>query len=98
MQTTGKIIEKLLEVSGENENGNWVRSGFVLLTADDRGDTLCFEVSGIDRCTVVRQLAVGETVVVTWKPTSRKYADRWFTSLRCYEVLRLKKGGDNVTQ
>ena len=93
MQTTGKIIEKLLEVSGENEKGCWVRSGFVLLAADDRGDTLCFEVSGTDRCTMVRQLAIGETVVVTWRPTSRKYADRWFTSLRAYEVMRLAREG-----
>lgn len=95
MQTTGKIIEKLLEVSGENENGYWVRSGFVLLTADDRGDTLCFEVSGTDRCTLVRQLAVGETIVVTWRPTSRKYADRWFSSLKAYDIMRLQKGGQN---
>ena len=91
MQTTGKIIEKLLEVSGENENGYWVRSGFVLLTADDRGESLCFEVSGTDRCQLVRQLAIGETVVVTWRPSSRKNADRWFTSLRVYEILRIKK-------
>lgn len=97
MQTTGKIIEKLLEVSGENENGYWVRSGFVLLTADDRGDTLCFEVSGTDRCTIVRQLAVGETIVVTWRPKSRKYDDRWFTSLRANEIMRLaKEGKQNV--
>lgn len=91
MQTTGKIIEKLLEVTGENENGYWVRSGFVLLTADDRGDTLCFEVSGTDRCNLVRQLAVGETIVVTWRPNSRKYADRWFSSLKAYDIMRLQK-------
>lgn len=91
MQTTGKIIEKLLEVSGENENGYWVRSGFVLMTADDRGDTLCFEVSGSEKCGIVRTLSVGETVVVTWKPNSRKYTDKWFTSLRAYEIMRLKK-------
>lgn len=98
MQTTGKVIEKLLEVSGENENGNWVRGGFVLLTADDRGDTLCFETNGTDRCNLVRQLAVGETIVVTWRPTSRKNADRWFSSLRCYEIAKLKKGDNNVTK
>lgn len=98
MQTTGKVIEKLLEVSGENENGYWVRCGFVLLTTDDRGDTLCFETSGIDRCNLVRQLAMGETIVVTWRPTSHKYADRWFTSLRCYEIAKLQKGRGNVTQ
>lgn len=95
MQTAGKIIEKLLEVSGENENGYWVRGGFVLLTADDRGDTLCFEVSGSDRCEMVRQLAVGETVVVTWRPASRKYEDRWFSSLRAYDVMRLAREGYN---
>lgn len=91
MQTTGKIIEKLLEVSGEKENGYWVRSGFVIMTADDRGDTLCFEVSGSEKCGIVRGLSIGETVVVTWKPISRKYADKWFTRLWVYEIMRLKK-------
>ena len=95
MQTAGKIIEKLLEVSGENENGYWVRGGFVLLTADDRGDTLCFEVSGTDRCEMVRQLEVGETVVVAWRPASRKYEDRWFSSLRAYDVMRFAREGYN---
>ena len=98
MQTTGKVIEKLIEVSGENENGYWVRGGFVLLTADDHGDTLCFEVNGTERCQLVRKIAIGETIVVTWRPASRKVADRWFSSLKCYDIARLKKGGDNVTQ
>lgn len=91
MQTTGKIIEKLLEVSGENENGYWVRGGFVLMTADDRGETLCFEVSGTEKCGIVRSLNVGETIVVAWRPTSRKYGDKWFTRLRAYEIMRLRK-------
>ena len=91
MQTTGKIIEKLLEVSGENENGYWVRGGFALLTADDRGDTLCFEVSGKDRCNLVRELNVGETIVVSWRPSSRKYQDKWFTSLKAYDIMRLQR-------
>lgn len=93
MQTTGKIIEKLLEVSGENEKGAWVRGGFVVMAADDRGDTLCFDVSGDEKCEIVRNLTIGETVVVTWKPSSRKYADKWFTRLRVFEIMRLKKEG-----
>ncbi len=91
MQTTGKVIEKLPEVSGENEKGFWCRSGVVLLTADDRGESLCFEVSGRDRCMLVSQLAVGETIVVTWRPSSHKYGERWFSTLHAYEILRLKK-------
>lgn len=91
MQTTGKIIEKLLEVTGENENGYWVRSGFVLLTADDRGDSLCFEVSGTDRCNLVRKLNVGETIVVSWRPSCRKYQDKWFTSLKAYDIMCLQR-------
>ena len=95
MQTTGKIIEKLLEVSGENENGYWVRGGIVLLTEGDRGVSLCFEVSGTDNCNLVRELNMGETIVIQWRPKSRKYQDKWYTSLKAYEILRLQKGGQN---
>lgn len=94
MQTTGKIIEKLPEVSGENENGFWCRSGVVLLTADGRGESLCFEVYGREGCTLVSQLAICETVVVNWRPSSRKLGERWFSALRAYEILRLRKEGE----
>lgn len=98
MQTAGKVIEKLLEVSGENENGYWVRGGFVLLTADDRGETLCFQVNGTERCEIVRQINVGDAIFVTWRPKCRKIEDKWFTNLVCYDIANIEKGGARVTQ
>lgn len=89
MQTAGKIIEKLPEVSGENEHGYWVRGGFVLMTADDRSETLAFEVNGTERAQLIRELKIGEIIMVEWRPNSRKYEDKWFTSLRCYGIIRL---------
>lgn len=91
MQTAGKIIEKLPEVGGENENGYWVRGGVVLLTTDDRGETLCFEVNGTERCNLVRELEIGETIVVEWRPECRKYEDKWYTKLKAYKIMRLQR-------
>lgn len=90
MQSTGKVIETLMEVSGENSNGSWVRGGFVLMLEDDK-TILAFEVSGIERVKIVRGLRQGETIVVEWKPSSRKYGDRYFTSLKCYNILTTQK-------
>lgn len=90
MQSTGKVLETLMEVSGENANGSWVRGGFVLLLEDGK-TVLAFEVSGPERVEMVRCLHQGETVVVEWKPTSRKYGDRYFTSLKCYNILTTQK-------
>lgn len=91
MQTAGKVIEKLPEVSGENEKGFWCRSGVVLITTDDRSESLCFEVSGKEKCLLVSQLGIGETILVTWWPSSHKYGDRWFSTLRAREILRIRK-------
>lgn len=89
MQTAGKVIEKLPEVSGENEHGCWVRGGFVLMTAGDRSETLAFEVNGMERVQLIRELQIGETIMVEWRPNSRKVGDRWFSSLRCFNIMRL---------
>ena len=97
MQTTGKVIEKLPEISGENDRGAWIIGGFVILSTSERGEKLCYEVSGTEKCKIVQQIQIGETIVVSWRPISRKYGDRWYTSLKCYEISTLKKGGDDVT-
>lgn len=90
MQSTGKVIEILMEVSGENANGTWIRGGFVIMLEDGK-TILAFEVSGEERVQITRGLQQGETVIVEWKPTSRKYGDRYFTSLKCYNILTTQK-------
>lgn len=90
MQSTGKVIEILMEVSGENANGSWVRGGFAVMLEDGK-TILAFEVSGDERVKMVRGLRQGETIVVEWKPASRKYSDRYFTSLKCYNILTTQK-------
>lgn len=91
MQTKGKLIEKLLEVSGENVNGYWIRGGFVIESGDAK-TPMAFEVSGTDRVAMVRQMQMGEDLVVEWRPACRKFNDKWFVSLHCFGVMRLGLG------
>lgn len=79
-----------MEVSGVSDKGTWVRGGFAIELEDGK-NILAFEVTGEERVQLVRSLQQGETIVVEWKPTSRKFTDRYFTSLKCYNILRTQR-------
>lgn len=90
MQSTGKVIEILEEVTGENANGTWVRGGFAIMLEDGK-TILAFEVAGEERLKIVRGLRQGETIVVEWKPYSRKFGLNYYSSLKCYNILTTQK-------
>lgn len=78
----GKVIQLLDEVSGENERGAWVRSGFVVMPTTDTSSPLCIECVGEEKCALVRSLSVGQAVLVDYRCESRQYQDKWFTSAK----------------
>lgn len=78
----GKVIQLLDEVSGENERGPWIRSGFVVMPTTDTSSPLCIECVGEEKCALVRRLSVGQSVLVDYRCESREYAGKWFTSAK----------------
>lgn len=86
-QVIGKLISIMPEVSGETENGEWVRGGFVVLCGDGNSRSVALTLFGRDRINMLGGLSIGDTVIADYYPESREYVGKWFTDLRCTRIM-----------
>lgn len=100
MEMTGVVIAILPERSGTSQRGEWKSQSFVIETQEQYPKHLCFEVFGADR---IAQFNIkgGETITVQFDIDARQYQDRWFNSIKAWNVIRTGQqapvqGGYNV--
>lgn len=100
MEMTGVVIAILPERSGTSQRGEWKSQSFVIETQEQYPKHLCFEVFGADR---IAQFNIkgGETITVQFDIDARQYQDRWFNSIKAWNVIRPgqqapAQGGYNV--
>ena len=100
MEMTGVVIAILPERSGTSQRGEWRSQSFVIETQEQYPKHLCFEVFGADR---IAQFNIkgGETITVQFDIDARQYQDRWFNSIKAWNVIRPgqqvpAQGGYNV--
>ena len=84
---TGVVIDVLPERSGTSQRGEWKSQSFVIETQEQYPKHLCFEVFGADR---IAQFNIkgGETITVQFDIDARQYQDRWFNSIKAWNVIR----------
>lgn len=100
MEMTGVVIAILPERSGVSQRGEWKSQQFVIETQEQYPKHLCFEVFGADR---IAQFNIkgGEAITVQFDIDARQYQDRWFNSIKAWNVIRPgqqapAQGGYNV--
>lgn len=84
---TGVVIAILPERSGTSQRGEWKSQSFVIETQEQYPKHLCFEVFGADRITQFN-IKCGETITVQFDIDARQYQDRWFNSIKAWNVIR----------
>lgn len=84
---TGVVIAILPECSGTSQRGEWKSQSFVIETQEQYPKHLCFEVFGADRITQFN-IKCGETITVQFDIDARQYQDRWFNSIKAWNVIR----------
>ena len=97
---TGVVIAVLPERSGTSQRGEWKSQSFVIETQEQYPKHLCFEVFGADRIAQFN-IKSGETITVQFDIDARQYQDRWFNSIKAWNVIRpgqqaTVQGGYNV--
>ena len=87
MEMTGVVIAILPERSGTSQRGEWKSQSFVFETQEQYPKHLCFEVFGADR---IAQFNIkgGETITVQFDIDARQYQDRWFNSIKAWNIIR----------
>ena len=91
-QFTGKVVRVLDVQLGENERGIWCRGGIVVAATEDSTQLVAFTIMGEDKLKQYASIQVNEMVVVTYRPRSREFNDRWYTDLMVSSVSRMERG------
>ncbi len=89
MEFTGKIIAVLGVREGVSKaNGNpWKVQEFVIENHDQYPKRMCFEVFGADKLQQFN-IQVGEEMTVSFDIDARQWNDRWFNSIRVWNINR----------
>ena len=90
-QFTGKVIKVLDVQSGENDRGMWYRGGIVVAATEDSTHVAAFTIMGEDKLKQFASIQVNDMVVVTYRPKSREFNDRWFTDLMVSSISRVER-------
>lgn len=84
---TGKIIAVLPTKSGTSARGTqWSSQTAVIETHEQYPKRVAFDVLG-DKITEFN-LQVGEEVTVSFAIDARQYQDRWFNSIKAWNIIR----------
>lgn len=84
---TGKIIAVLPTKSGTSARGTqWSSQTAVIETHEQYPKRVAFDILG-DKITEFN-LQVGEEVTVSFDIDARQYQDRWFNSIKAWNVIR----------
>lgn len=88
MEIQGKIIAALPEKTGSSDRGEWKVQEFVLETFESFPKKMVFSVFGAERLARFN-IQVGQTVNVSFDIDAREYNNRWFNSIRAFDVRQI---------
>lgn len=90
-QEVGKVIKVEPVIEGTNEKGDWLIQVFIIMTQGEHARPVAFRTFNKERASLIQSLKIGETVIVNYVPESREYNDKWFTDLRCTNIMIAEK-------
>lgn len=87
MKTTGRVVAKGDVISGESSNGQpWSKQTVVVEYNAEFHKLAAVEMFGEDRVKKLADVKVGDMVTVDFSVESHSYADKWYTTLKGYEL------------
>ena len=93
LSIVGRLVSILPKAEGEGANGHWVRQPFVVEVRENNYVTsVCFEAWG-DTANVLAAFNVNDMISVAFRPSSREYNGRWYTSLRAWRIVSASAEG-----
>ena len=88
MEISGKIIAILQPKGGVSKAGNeWKMQEYVIETHEQYPKKMCFEVFGAEKIEQFK-IQIGEELTVSFDVDARQWQDRWFNSIRAWNVNR----------
>ena len=90
METTGKFIKSLPEVSGTSKAGKeWSKQDFVIETEGQYPKNICFTAFG-DKADGIKNLNPGDQVKVRFDIESKEYNGKYFSNINAFGIELVK--------
>lgn len=91
MEINGKIVQVLIEQSGNGRNGVWRKKEYILETVGNYPKKVCFTVWGdkIDQFNIQE----GNLVNVGIELESREYNGKWYSDIKGWKVDKQGESG-----
>lgn len=87
MKVTGRVVAKGDVISGESSNGQpWSKQTVVVEYNAEYHKQAAIEMFGEDRVKKLESVKVGDMVTADFSVESHFYGDKWYTSLKGYEL------------
>lgn len=87
MKVTGRIVAKCDVISGESSNGQpWSKQTVVVEYNAEYHKQAAIEFFGEDKVKKLESVKVGDMVTADFGVESHAYGDRWYTTLKGYEL------------
>jgi len=87
LEIKGHVVKILPEVTGQGQNGTWVKQDFLIQTDGEYPKQICFTCWG-DKTRDVKNLIEGEEVSVSFNAESREYNDNYYTNLTAWKIKK----------
>ena len=97
MELQGKVIVALPERSGTSSRGEWKSQEFVIETHESYPKKMVFNVFGEERLQRFG-IKVGQEVNVSFDIDAHEYNNRWFNSIRAFDVRLVDVTTNGQTQ
>lgn len=79
------------KIEGEKNGKEWVRTQIAIMSMDTNPKMIAFDVFGHEKVAVVETLQVGDTIWVVYEPESREFNDKFYTNLKCIQIMVASK-------
>ena len=99
LSMVGRLISILPKVEGDSANGHWVRQSFVVEVLEGNfTSNVCFDAWGENSVNALAAFKTGDTVNVSFRPSSREFNGKWYTSLRAWRIVSETEAGATASQ
>lgn len=88
LELTAKLVKVFPVRTGEGRNGNWTKQEFLVETQETYPKKVFFSAWG-DKAEGIKNLAIGDTVKISFFVESREFNERWYSDLRVWKVEKL---------
>ncbi len=88
LELTAKLIKILPSQKFAGKSGDVSKQQFIVETQETYPKSICFTAMA-EKAEAIKNLAIGDTIKISFFIESREFNDRWYTDLRVWKIEKL---------